>query len=132
MVNFFQLFTCQVGCVIVRAGNLHMPIDLCLVWWKDNELSEYSSIVSNICFTLNFEPFLPCAKLDFWITLDFEAPQTKCFPEVGPCWLVSQIPGQIPHIPCAAPNAQQQRKCVSIVNTQAILICRFTLLQLYF
>ena len=48
MVNFFQLSTCQVGCVIVRAGNLHMPIDLCLVCWKDNELSEYSSIVSSI------------------------------------------------------------------------------------
>ena len=120
IVNFFQLSTCQVGCVIVRAGNLHTPIDLCLVCWKDNELSEYSSIVSNICFTLNFGPFM--SKLDFWIIQILKLLRQSAFLKLSwpPCCLVSQIPSHIPHIPCAAPNAQQQRKCVSIVNTQTI------------
>ena len=81
MMNFFQLFTCQVDCVIVRAGNLHTPIDLCLVCWKDNKLSEYSSIVSNIYASHSILDLLCHGFLDY---SDFEAPQTKCFPEVGP------------------------------------------------
>ena len=72
--------------------------------------------------------------MDFWITQILKLLRQSAFLKLSwpPCCLVSQIPGHIPQMPCAAPNAQQQRKCVSIVNTQTILVCRFSLVQLYF
>ena len=91
--------------------------------------------IQHICFTLNVGPFMSKALTQSWILglLRFlKLLRQSAFLRLAP--MLPGITDTWPHPRHAlcAPNAQHQRKCLSIVNTQAILMCRFTLLQLYF